>query len=339
MGILDFWRHKDAGDQLDSPHVSPALVHAATDLVVKIASPRVALVRDYRERLAPAVETAIVYLRSMLDLLPPSRDATAANWVNDPYVHAFFATHEDVARTFSRSREVRAFFEQEPWQGEAFGVLAMAFEERKVLGVEMRGDAVRSDVPQTIVSFSEHAVDAVGATEADLRRELGRRTFEEFGLQALRRIGEAKAEQRALEDEVVVLKARLRLMQARATSLGLAAPADAGEAARMEARLDENERELGVLTASALEHELACLVDVLRLPQRTVAVTTRSLRLNALNVVDDGDGPALKSEIVFPVAEIAGDPPRIRALAAMRFPRADLLPEDQGIREAERYLR
>jgi len=342
MGIFDFWRSREK--QLDDERVSEELVREATDLVVKIANPRLNLVRRYRERLAPAVECSIHFLRKMNDSLPAAHEATAAGWAADPGIHAFFARPDDVVRAFSRSNEVRSFFERAPEQQEAFTLLGMAMTEQKVLGMQMQGEVIHRDVPQTTVSFSDYKMRVCGRTELELRRDLGRRLFEQFGVQALGRISAIQSVRRELEDKRALLKARLRLLQSQGAGLdavfGDSAPAGDEKLRSVESQLEENERQLGESGsgADALDHELECVIDVLNNPGKGLVVTPRHLRLTSMNVIVEGQSSEPFQEVDFHVAEIASDPPMTRAFTLVRFPRADLLPSDFLMREAERYL-
>lgn len=342
MGIFDFWRNRD--HQLDDERVSEDLIREATDLIVKIANPRLNLVRRYRVRLAPAVESSIVFLREMNGLLPPPHEATAAGWSADPCIHVFFARPDDIVRAFSRSNDVRSFFDRAPQQQEAYTLLGMAMTEQKVLGMEIQGEVIHRDVPQTTVSFSDYKMRVCGATEQELRRILGRRLFEQFGLQALARIEAVQSRRRELEDKRALLKARLRLLQSQGAGLdavfGNGATEEDEKLRTVEDQLDENERQLAEYGAGAdaLENELECVVDVLANARQGLVVTPRHLRLTSMNVIVEGKSSEPFQEVDFHVAEIAGDPPLTRAFTLVRFPRADLLPSDFLMREAERYL-
>jgi len=117
-------------------------------------------------------------------------------------------------------------------------------------------------------------------------------------------------------------------------------PAARNEQARLEAELQENERQLETVgdTQSALAMELECLRDVLANPERHLRVGQRQLRLNTMNVVLEEGSTERAAEVDFSVAELAG-PPRQRAFMVARVARAEL-PATQGIDfdDAARYL-
>jgi len=344
MGIFDFWHQKE--QQLDASRVSAALIRDTTDLVVKIAAPRAALLRNYRERLAPPVESAILHVRGLVAGLPPARDATAQGWATDPFVHACFAAPDDIPGLFGRFDELRAFFDAAPAAEFAFGLLGMRMTERKVLGMELQGDIVRSDVPQTTISFSEHALRILGPTEAELRLEIGRRALEQLGLLALHRIGAMRSARRDIEDQDALIKARLRLLQSPGAAFGgKPEPTPEGalaNRARLEAQLEENERQLAKQVVDPLEHELDCLVEVLAHPGQAIAAATKTLWLTSMNVVAPAEAGAVgavqASEVTVPLVEIAGEPPVVRALSLVRFPHSDYRPRRLAIGDVERYL-
>lgn len=342
MGIFDFWRNRE--QQLDDERVSEELIREATDLVVKIANPRLNLVRRYRERLAPAIETSILFLRETIGSLPAAHEATAAGWSADPCIHAFFARPDDLVRAFSRSLELRSFFDHAPEQQEAFTLLGMAMTEQKVLGMQMQGEVIHRDVPQTTISFSDYKTRICGRTEMELRRELGRRLFEQFGVQALGRIEAIQSRRRELEDKRALLKARLRLLRNQGAGVagvfGDGAASGEEKLRGVEASLEENERQLGEYGAGAdaLERELECVIEVFNDPGKGLIVTSRHLCLTSMNVVVEGQSTEPYQEVDFHVAEIEDDPPMTRAFALVRFPRADLLSSAFMMQEAERYL-
>ena len=175
------------------------LVAEMTEAVVDAVEPRVRLHSRYREKLDQPVRQAIGYLRELgrqpLEPVPLSRAA----WASDPRVNAFFGTADSVAACLGRSPELRSFFDKAENAGvpEAYALLGMKKEERNVLGMELKGDAVQRDVAQVQVSFSGHRIVAPAATQAAARLEIGRRILLRLAQVALARI--VAAESKATE--------------------------------------------------------------------------------------------------------------------------------------------
>jgi len=342
MGIFDWWRRSE--QRLDAENISEELIRDATDYAIKIANPHLTVVRRYRERLALPVEATIVYLRGLRAAFLPAREATPAAWNADPAMRAFFASPDDLIRAFSRSDELRDFFDQAPDQQEACAVLGMAVIEQKVLGMKLQGDVIQRDVAQTTLSFSDYRVRIVARSEQELRYEIGRRVFEQLALRALETIGGIKGRRLELQNQRALLKARLKLLQRQ--SAGMKAmvaekplPSEA-ELRKLDAQLETNESELNALALGprALERELECLCETLNEPAKTFSVASRRVRLDSMNVLVEDEADQQSRDIEFNVFEMTGTPPLRRAFSLVRFQRADLLSRESMRKEAERSL-
>lgn len=340
MGLLAWLRQ--GADQVTEAAISPALVATATDMVVRLTNPRLTLIRRYRQRLAPAVEASIRYLREQAAGLPPTREATRASWSSDPAIHAYFATADDLPVVFSRSKELRAYFESKPELEQVHAVLGMQMIQQRVMGLALEGEVVRREVPQTTVSFGDHKIRIFGQTEQELRREIGMRIFEQFALIALARIAAAQTRRKELQYNRALLKTKLKVLSRQGTGLTAlsAEAAQDQELARLQRRLDDNERELRSSTtaADALEHDLEVVRSVLAAPAESVRISTLRLCLTPLNVVAEGEAARQGRDIETGMAWFGAAPPVERAFGLVRFPRAELLPAGIRFAEAESLL-
>jgi hypothetical protein len=312
-------------------------------------SPHLRMARRYETRLQPAVVTALRYVAGVVDAIPPAREASAAAWSLDPYIHAFFAGPDDVAPALSRSADLRAWFGQNPAEQEAHAVLGMAMKEKRVLGTAQEGETMRRDVVQETISFSDHQVRMCGRSEAELRDEIVRRLVVQLGLQGMARFTAQQAERGLLERERALLQTRLRLLEREGAGIGAlvgdgaaagAAAADADELARLQADIADNGeaiQRLG-LRSEALDRELAEVCAVLADPAAHLFVETRNCVLSGMNVVQPPGQPDGGDALVFQVAQIPTVPPQARAFALVRFARADLRPPDGLLDDAARLL-
>jgi hypothetical protein len=307
------------------------------------------MARRYEARLQPAVVTALRYVAGIVAAIPPAREASAAAWSSDPYIHAFFTGPDDVAPALSRSGDLRAWFRQNPAQQEAHAVLGMAMTQKRVLGTALEGDTMRRDVVQETISFGDHQVRMCGRSEGELRDEIVRRLVVQLGLQGMARYAAQQTERGLLERERALLHTRLRLLEREGAGVGGLvgdgaavdnAAADAGELARLQADMADNEeaiRRLG-LRSDALDRELAEVCAVLADPAAHLFVHTRCCMLNRMNVVQAPGHPDGGDELVFQVAQIPTVPPQARAFALVRFARADLRTPDGLLDDAARLL-
>lgn len=339
MGILSWLSRTDhAADPQDKRRVDETI-----ERVMQL-NPQLRLARHYKTKLAPAVATALKYVGELVDSVPAAREASAAAWAFDPYIHAYFVAPVDVAQAISRSADLRAHFEQHGDLAEAHAVLGMELTERHILGAGLEGDTLRRDVPQTTVSFSDHQVRLCGCTDAELRIEIVQRLLDQLGLEGMARIAADKSRRDVLEQERALVKTRLQLLERQGAGirgvLGSDSTAEAGELARLESQIEENERNLASLglREDALVRALDRICEVFAEPAQHFYLSTRRLKLDRMNVVLEGNSTQDGDEFEFHIARIPTTPPRVRAFSLIRFARTDLLPAKSMLDEANRLL-
>jgi hypothetical protein len=111
---------------------------------------------DFDDKLAKPVAHARAYCNYMIDALPPAIQIDRTSFSTDPLVHALFATADDIGAMVAASAPVREYLaEPESWQEESFFALMAARRMAiKVLGVALEGNMMTSDVPQSLLQFS-----------------------------------------------------------------------------------------------------------------------------------------------------------------------------------------
>lgn len=304
-------------------------------------NPRLRLAARYKERLGDAVAISLGYIDQLTAALPPAHEANSAAWATDPLIRALFARPDDLEKVFSRSEELRSFFAQNPDLTHAYATLGMAMIERHVLGVALEGDLVLHDVPQTKISFSDHRIVICGRTEIDLREEIARRMVDQLALEGLARLAADRRDLIAKGREL--LETRVALLEHQGVGirsvLGERPDTNADELARLKVQIEENARSLAALRVptEAIELELDRVCDVYSHPADHLYVERRSIRLDLMNVLRQDDSEAAR-QIDFRIARIPGDPPRMRAFALVRYPRAELLPGGLHVDAAMRAL-
>lgn len=341
MGIIDWFKNRPT--QFDSDRQSTQLTLWAIDKAVTLTNPRLKLVHAYQERLAPAVETSVRYLRQTLQTLPAPVNVSVANWSADPALRAFFVAASDIPSALARSSNLHTLFDKYPELDEAYFILGMRYNEQRVLGVSLQGDVVQRDVAQTIVGFSDPQARICGQRDTEVRLLLATQGYEYLVAQALSQIGEDRSERRELEDNRALIRARLRLLQQQGPGLGSvfgSAPANSVEQLKLEAQLLENERQLETIGSvqSALDAELEILREVLANPQRYINVEKKELRLSTMNVVVDQASSDVASDVVFSLAKLSGSPEIQRAFVMARLARSELPEAKINFTEAQRYL-
>lgn len=339
MGFIGWMRRRKARVPAHDKQEIAELAERVTRLY-----PRLRLVSRYGQRLRPALEQAQGYVREVVQGLPAAREASMQAWGDDPYIHAFFGTPQDVQLVCSRSPELREFFDQSPEVRQAVAVLGMEMSERRTLGVALEGDVMRTEVPQTTVSFGDHKVRIIAGTEAALREEIVRRMFDQLSMEGLARFAAGKSRRDELAREQTLLVARLRLLRQQGTGMrsmfGGDGDASPGDQAGLSEQIAANERELAQLGPEdgALDRQLECLAEVLADARSCFSIEHRHLRLSAMNVLVEADNAGLAHEIDLLTAHVPGDPPLVRSFALVRIARGDLLSPTALLAEAERLL-
>lgn len=312
--------------------------------------PYVRLVGGYRRRLAPALAIADRYVHDVVAGLPPASLASEATWNSDPYIHAFFGTAQDVMPVFSRSPDLRDYFSNSASPAEAYCVLGMEKLERRTLGVALEGDVMRTEVPQTTVSFTDHRVSICAATEAALREEIACRMLDQFALQALAEVAGGTSRRDRIEREQALLTTRLHLLEKQGVGmrsvLGEGEGAQADESARLREQVAQNEAALAALSAAGgqggragmPERQLHALVDVLTHAEASFSVEREAVRLSPMNIVLPPGSAGPGADLQLMTARVPGDPPLVRTFSLVCVARAGMLSPMQLLDEAARML-
>lgn len=343
MSVLGWMRRRQAGTDAGSKRDIDELTERVTRL-----NPRLRLVSHYQRRLRPSLEQALAYVRDIVVGLPAPLTASCHAWGTDPYIHAFFATPDEVELTFSRSPELREFFTESPDTPTAFAVLGMSMSERRTLGVALEGDVLRSDVPQTNINFSDRRITIIASSDAALREEIVRRIFDQLTLEGMGRYAAGKSRRDVLDREQTLLLARLRMLERQGTGLrsvvggdNTARPTDrVDKADDLREQIAKNEAELAQQApkTDVLDCQLDCLIEAFQNARNSFTLTHTPLRLSATNVLLAPDSTEPSTDIDLLTAQIPGDPPLVRSFSLVRFARGDMLSSRALLDEAERLL-
>jgi hypothetical protein len=339
QGILGFlFGSSGSGNDADD-----ALIAKVVEEIVDTVEPRIRLVGGYQKRLAAGARHTLDYLRSLRNGLPEDVVTLArTEWGRDARVNAFFATGDDVPALLGRSRDLRALFKGVgAGAGEAFALLAMKLEERRILAPKLVGDQLHQEVPQTAVGFQGHRLFAPALTLPDTRIEVGRRLFVRLAQVALRRIVEADERATDLNQRKAYLGTRLRLLNLAKDGLGgiVDDPATIDQQIReverdMKATVDEYiEVKSGIAT---MDTTIDRVNDVLDNPEKHIRLLHTPLRVNRLGIkLEPGEEDATANDIT--LHELDFGDLRV-AIAMVRCLRAELPPEEDLVAKAERYL-
>jgi len=336
VGLLDLIFGGGSASRV--PPKDDALAHEIVDRVVAATDTRLKGVAGYRRKLRESALVTLEHLRRMAQDIPGPVDVNTLAWTHDPTIRALFANAQDVPRTFSRDHGVHDFFARSV-APECLAMLGLAHAERQVFAPEQRGDSVQLDVARTTVSFGDARILAPGEDPMKVRIEFGKRAVDYLALRALDRMTAHEEQQKDLEQERALLKARLRLAeQGRAGLSSLAASAgnEVADRAALATRLEANTKALeGFAPTGLMSRFIDILRDVLGDPGAHLRLEPCVLTLDAMNYRVP-DGSADSRTLNLQELRLPGRPPY--AIMVARFPRNELLPLEDSLAQAERYL-
>ena len=217
----------------------------------------------------------------------------------------------------------------------------MQRDEKKGFGLDLVGDIVRRDVPQTTVSFSDHQVLSPSATDEEARKGLKDCIYNGLVTNALEQMATLNASKKAFESRKRTLSAKLRKLKAQQRGLvksSLSTHDLVREIENIEKKLAENERNFKDTRVKLVTPKdyLALVKKTLGHPERFIRLKNISMSLNRMGVKVREGSKQSASRIDLAEVKIGDTTKRVVVLA--RFPRNEILPKEDFLKKADRYL-
>ncbi|MCL2876512.1 MAG: hypothetical protein FWF12_09565 [Betaproteobacteria bacterium] len=155
MGLLSrFFSRFLSASELDPG--SQAVLERVTGLVDKT----LAYTPGFGARLVAPIKHARKFCARMVDTLPPPVTVDRRSFASDPLVHALFASADDIGVMLASSGQVRAYLAdfRLPQEDNFIALMAARRADKKMLGVALQGEAIVTDVPQTVLQFSNQTL-------------------------------------------------------------------------------------------------------------------------------------------------------------------------------------
>ena len=298
----------------------------AVERVVEGIEPRLRLVPGYRRKLLPALQKALTHIDETVDRIPGPLELNRKAYFDDPEVKAFFASPDELDTIIHDSSEISAFFDQvhEVPHQEALALLCVNKEEKNIFGMELAGNDIRREVPQTAINFYDHKLMSPAVDEDVLRCGIKKCIFDGLITYTLQRILGLKSQRRELEDQRRILHTRLRARQAVGNSLDTLIASARNNAEQQIEEIESNlrlaEDRLRQLPAS--EHVLgAYLEEIQRIfnhPEAFIQMSVVCHRINNMGIKVDTDSTHPENTVCFSELEIAQVLKRV--VSIVRFP-------------------
>ena len=314
-----------------------AIVREAIESAVDGTDKTIRLVMGYRKKLWRATEYCLDYVDDLIEAIPPAVEFSSRTFTSDPRVNAFFVNVDDLQAAFSHSSEMRDFLESHENNGltECCALVCMKKTERNVSGMQLVGNMVQKDVPQTTVNFSDYEINSPAATEPETRKGLKNCLFEGVVTSALEGLSSSRYWQKDLDRQKRLLQTRRKALETQ----------DQGSesASDKHHRIEEINKKLASIeerrkqtSLDGPEAGLEQLNQVLAHPEDFVRLTTTSLTLDRLGVKIDGDTDQKGHRIDLAEVEIGRSNRRVVVLA--KFPTDEIRPRADFVKNAAQYL-
>jgi hypothetical protein len=320
------------------------LIERAIQRVVDGTDPRLRGLINYRKRLRPAVEKAVVHVLAMVDDLPEPAEISRRAYSVDPCLRAFFVSSSHLLEVIGNSKAIRDYIRNttDTLPDEIFGVLAMEWKEKNVFGMELVGDTVQRDVAQVAVSFFNHRYVGPSGNETETRRQVAIRIFDYLIEQALARIVAARSKRTELKQQQRLLKRKLDTMKSGNWGLkpmfGKTETPEPDHVA-LESEIKAIEAQLFELGAGPRSLEACCenIDETLGRPADWVAQRKIDLKLDDMLIKVDAASTRRANQLE--LTELFSSTGERRVVMPGRFPRQELPEQPDFLEQAKRYLR
>jgi hypothetical protein len=317
-------------EQVQAQGACPADLAKAVEHVVDTISGRLRVVPNYERILLEPVVKTFRHIDQIADSIPGPLPCCRSAFNDDPRINAFFVSPRHIQEVFSQSDDVRRLFEANPLAAECYALMCVRREERSQLGMALVNNQVRNDVLQTSVNFTDHHVISPGTDEVAARCALKCCMFD--GLLAHIKRRAIDAAQKADD-----LETRLRVLHSRLKSVGEGPDAEQPRA-ELSAEIRDLEDQLagGDARPLTINEQLDMVAAALSDPAEYLTAEDVSLRLSRMAIKLEQGATEPGYELSLSEIRIASHRPRVGAL--VRFPREELLPQQDFVKQADLFL-
>lgn len=302
------------------------LVREALERAVQRVEPRLRQVGDYPRRYLRPVARALEYVQDLAQAVPGPVEMSPELYGRDPLIHALFGSPEEMQHALCMSHAMHEYARRPGGPGtDAYALMGMRRREKTVFGMELQGEAVRREVAQQVVCFTDHTLSGPAPTEAEARRLLTWNLFDGLVERLVERLATRQRARQDLQKEKDYLAAKLRT-------------ADADGRPALQRRLDALLADLAKAHAALdLRHLAEDFDQILLNPEHHLSLQHVTLRLDAMGVLHAGEGDANTHTLDF--TDLHGRDRRRWTVVMVRcHPRPELLAMADRLHQAGRWL-
>jgi hypothetical protein len=223
--------------------------------------------------------------------------------------------------------------------GDCYGILLAWPQVRNQFGVELEGETLKRDVPQTTLGFANAELVLPGTDLDEVRRKLVQGILDALAAEAIRGLTERETQIAEIEDRLRMVRLKRKALNPVGLDLlrdGSSTQPEEGEA--LGRRIAELEQELELASAGFRTpgDYLMRLVEALSNPRGRADIRRERVMLDRMNIIRDGAGTEGATEIEFTYGYRGGR--RGRVLLLVQFPRSEMIQEAELMAAVDRFL-
>lgn len=266
--------------------IPESLLQAAIERALDGTDPRMRILPGYAKTLRKPVTHAIEHVVAIVDSLPAAVPATKEGREINAALGAIFISAARMGEILGTDSSLREYLTSatNP-QADVTGLLVVERKEKTGFGYALVDDQLMNDVQQTTVSFDEHRLVDLTASEEETRRLLRRRAFDYLLSIALKHVTEQRDEREMLSQQRSLLRVKLDILQKGGS--GFSRDMGTQDRAALQARLDEVESQLDALgpVHEVLQNNLAIVASVLGEAEKYFWNEEKNLRIDQHHVL------------------------------------------------------
>ena len=276
-------------------------MRAATDHVVDVADPTIRQVGGYRKNLRGAMNAALEYCVELVDGIPGPVRLNRSRYYADPLVKAVFASDNQMMEILNSAVKKRSVQEWEN-SGEGVALLTMEKTERTIYGYEKHDEVILGDVAKRTVNFVDHRIVALSPVLSSTKKKLQNRALEVLATVAMEKITATHGKIAKLQERKVHLQSIQRILRGRNRAFDLFARPTyetTQKIKQLEQHLVQVERELEIERSrlATPADSLSLLQEIMANPNETLMVDMKSLRVDWMNVLLEGQDEGAGNDI------------------------------------------
>ncbi|MRR17864.1 MAG: hypothetical protein EG826_15560 [Deltaproteobacteria bacterium] len=260
-------------------------------------------------------------------------DIDRSAFASNPLVHALFASPADIDLMLGRSMHLRDYLASAPaLSGDyLYSLLAMRRCEKATFGMELEGDALRADVPQNLLYFTDHTLVELGDDLDTTRAKLCLDAFDSLMTSFADHFKAIFDEQQSLKNHRAFESAHMAVMR------GKTGGPEFVVRTRKVSELDERLRAVAELLQPG--PMLDALANFLAHPESSLRLEPVEVCVDRSGVILTGDAAAARSANIIGFPELVARDRRRHVVVLSRFLRQDAQRAVEEIRDQQaRFL-